>query len=397
MNSFNLLDGFIPVFANCSGMNLVYSLTGFGALNCFCLNDEKFETVLIFDYYFSYLNKKMKTYEVYGLNSTASQSNYYTNKLKQSQTSLKNYNDSFQIANTNNTNSANFISTKSLPFFESQPVQKEESKYEKDIRGLTEELQKANEMIELLKSQNQSLLAQRDSAVNQLNRIKTGEMSDREGMKDMENYANVTKEKLGRANQRILDLENENHVLKNELQRLNEDVYNKENIIEQCNNENRKLKEDLLKENHNIKKELEIEKKAFQNKKNELANLNKVLNEKVYQLENSLADAKIKNEQLEQEKQFYYKVSDNTKKALEYLFNHYNNTMQIFEPKRKKELLNEIIEVDGPEELKSKLRNLEEQIRTLYENYKLKFGKCFACDIACCTSHNQRIKFFQGK
>ena len=339
----------------------------------------------------------MKTYEVYGLNSTASQSNYYTNKLKQSQTSLKNYNDSFQIANTNNTNSANFISTKSLPFFESQPVQKEESKYEKDIRGLTEELQKANEMIELLKSQNQSLLAQRDSAVNQLNRIKTGEMSDREGMKDMENYANVTKEKLGRANQRILDLENENHVLKNELQRLNEDVYNKENIIEQCNNENRKLKEDLLKENHNIKQELEIEKKAFQNKKNELANLNKVLNEKVYQLENSLADAKIKNEQLEQEKQFYYKVSDNTKKALEYLFNHYNNTMQIFEPKRKKELLNEIIEVDGPEELKSKLRNLEEQIRTLYENYKLKFGKCFACDIACCTSHNQRIKFFQGK
>ena len=90
-------------------------------------------------------------------------------------------------------------------------------------------------------------------------------------------------------------------------------------------------------------------------------------------------------------------MSDNTKKALEYLFNHYNNTMQIFEPKRKKELLNEIIEVDGPEELKSQLRNLEEQIRTLYENYKLKFGKCFACDIACCTSHNQRIKFFQGK
>lgn len=339
----------------------------------------------------------MKTYEVYALNSTASQSNYYTNKLKQSQASFNNYNDSFQIANTNNTNSGNFISTKSLPIFEPQPVHKEESKYEKDIRGLTEELQKANEMIELLKSQNQSLLAQRDSAVNQLNRIKTGEMSDREGIKDMENYANVTKEKLGRANQRILELENENNELKNELQKLTEDIYNKENIIEQCNLENRKLKEDLSKDNTALKKELENARKTFQNKKNELANLNKALNEKVYQLENSLADAKIENEQLKQEKQFYYKVNDNTKKALENLFNHYNNTTLIFDPKKKRENLKEVIEIDGPEELQSKLIKLEDQIRTLYENYKLKFGKCFACDIACCTSHNQRMKFFQGK
>lgn len=352
----------------------------------------------------------MKTYEMF--NTLSQSTNYYTNRLKQSQSSYRNYtnnnsfnninqnNDSFVNNNANLGSSENFISSKTLPILE-QTNQRETytltNENDNKTDRIGEELQKANETIALLREQNESLVSQRDSAVNQLKRIKGNGNANKEEQKELENYLNVTKEKLDRANKRILDLENENEILKGEIQRLNEELYNKEKVIEQCNLENSKIRNDLGREIMNLKGTLDKERVIFENKKNELINANKTLNEKIDSLSKSLLDEKLKNEKLELERQNDLKINQNSKKALDTLFTFYNNANMIFNPKAKKEILNEIIEIDGPEELKEKLKKLEEKIKTLTENYKLKFGKCFACDIACCTSHLQRMKFFSGK
>lgn len=354
---------------------------------------------------------QMKTYEMF--NTLSQSTNYYTNRLKQSQSSYHTYanNNSFNNLNQNNEsfinntpnlgNSENFISSKSLPLLEQNNQQEtytltNENNNNKTDR-IEDELQKANEMIALLREQNESLLSQRDSAVNQLKRIKDNENVNKEDQKELENYINVTKEKLERANKRILDLENENEILKGEIQRLNEELYNKEKVIEQCNLENSKLRNDLGREIMNLKNTLDKQRIIFENKKNELVNANKDLNEKIDSLSKSLLDEKLKNEKLELERQNDLKINQNTKKVLDALFSFYNNANMIFNPKAKKEILNEIIEIDGPDEIKEKLKKLEDKIKNLSENYKLKFGKCFACDIACCTSHLHRMKFFSGK
>ena len=129
---------------------------------------------------------QMKTYEMF--NTLSQSTNYYTNRVKQSQSSYHTYanNNSFNNLNQNNEsfinntpnlgNSENFISSKSLPLLEQNNQQEtytltNENNNNKTDR-IEDELQKANEMIALLREQNESLLSQRDSAVNQLKRIK---------------------------------------------------------------------------------------------------------------------------------------------------------------------------------------------------------------------------------
>lgn len=320
----------------------------------------------------------MKTYEMYDTKSTG-KTNYYTNKLRQSTNSFKNYNnDSFNVVNAN---SPNFISTKSLQFFEPQTQLTDKAKIDNNPLGMNNDIQKANEMIELLRNQNDSLVSQRDLAVNQMNKIKEGE--------------NLYKEQIERAEQRIHELENDNMQLKNELERLNEELFNKDKLIEQFSLEKERIKNELGNEIMDLRNELDNERKTYEKKKKEFIHANLALNDKIQELSKSLDEEKAKNDQLVVDNMKEIKMDENTKKVLDYLFNYYNNTKQILDPKSKRELLNEAIELNGPNELQIKLSKLEEAIRTLYDCYKLKFGKCFACDIACCTSHNDRIKFFK--
>ena len=320
----------------------------------------------------------MKTYEMYDTKSTG-KTNYYTNKLRQTSNSLHNYNnDSFNVVNPN---SPTFISTKSLQFFDPQTQLTEKEKNDNNRVGMNNEVQKANEMIELLRNQNDSLVSQRDLAVSQMKKIKEGESK--------------YKENIERAEQRIYQLENENMKLKNELERLNEELFNKEKLIEQLKVENERIKNDLGNEIIDLRNKLDNERKTYEKKKKEFIHANLALNDKIQELSKSLDEEKSKNDQLVVDNMNEIKMDEITKKVLDYLFNYYNNTKQIVDPKSKRELLNEAIELNGPNELQIKLSKLEEAIRTLYDCYKLKFGKCFACDIACCTSHNDRIKFFK--
>ena len=90
------------------------------------------------------------------------------------------------------------------------------------------------------------------------------------------------------------------------------------------------------------------------------------------------------------------RIDENTKKLLEYLFNFYNNIRELFMSKWKKDTLEDIIEFEGPDEFnQNKLLILLEKLKQFLEDLRMKFGKCFACDIACCTSEYDRLKFFR--
>ena len=73
--------------------------------------------------------------------------------------------------------------------------------------------------------------------------------------------------------------------------------------------------------------------------------------------------------------------------------NNYTNTANNKAPP--KELLNDIINLSTNEEFKDKLGQIEDKLKQFIDNYKLKFGECFACDIACCTSEVERLKYFR--
>ena len=95
------------------------------------------------------------------------------------------------------------------------------------------------------------------------------------------------------------------------------------------------------------------------------------------------------------------RFDEKKEKLLENLFNWYNtinkllNTNTVNGKAPPKELLADIVNLQTNEEFKNKLDQIEDKLKQFIDNYKLKFGECFACDIACCTSEVDRLKYFR--
>ena len=95
------------------------------------------------------------------------------------------------------------------------------------------------------------------------------------------------------------------------------------------------------------------------------------------------------------------RFDEKKEKLLENLFNWYNTINKLLNTNTAngkappKELLADIVNLQTNEEFKNKLDQIEDKLKQFIDNYKLKFGECFACDIACCTSEVDRLKYFR--
>ena len=143
---------------------------------------------------------------------------------------------------------------------------------------------------------------------------------------------------------------------------------------------------DSFQEKINISNECNNYKKINENLKIEIINLKKIIenkNDKIKEFE-----IKLKYEK---------NINNKKQKILELLFNFYLNLKKCINFDQSKESLKEIIDIITIDDFENKLNKVEKRIKQIIENIQIKFGHCFACDIACCTSHVDKLKTFRYK
>ena len=161
-------------------------------------------------------------------------------------------------------------------------------------------------------------------------------------------------------------------------------------LEQDANNEINRLKnkiDDLNREKENIIRD-------FQKEINDL-------NEELRHLNNLLEDEKRKVRELENKIRTMKRFDEKQQELLNNLFNWYNtinkllNTNTATGKAPPKESLKDVLNLQTADEFKDKLNQVEEKLKQFIDDMKLKFGECFACDIACCTSEVDRLKYFR--
>ena len=185
-------------------------------------------------------------------------------------------------------------------------------------------------------------------------------------------------------------LQKENEFLKNQ----RDDALNKLSALENIKNIDRVKFEELENENNELRLLLNDAMKKNNDKDTMILNLKNDINN----LQNAMHDKDREiNDLIVNMKRF----DEKKEKLLENLFNWYNTINKLLNTNTAngkappKELLADIVNLQTNEEFKNKLDQIEDKLKQFIDNYKLKFGECFACDIACCTSEVDRLKYFR--
>ena len=263
------------------------------------------------------------------------------------------------------------------------------------------EKEKAHDMISILEKENEHIKNQRDDALNKLSAIENIKNIDRVKFEELEKENNelrlLLNDAIKKNNEKdtyILnlkdDINNLHNVLHDKDREINDLLNNMKRLEHDANNEIDKLKNKI----EDIKREKEAQARKYEKEINDLNNIIRDLN-------NKLADEERKVKELLNKIKNMKRFDDKKQKLLENLFNWYNtinkllNTNTANGKSPSKELLNDIVNLQTNEEFKEKLDQIEDKLKQFLDNYKLKFGECFACDIACCTSETDRLRYFR--
>ena len=308
----------------------------------------------------------------------------------------------------NNSSSLNNIKKDNLTYnyYESQNKNNIES-YNNNIKNNSKccpnlcEKEKAHDMISILEKENEFIKNQRDDALNKLSAIENIKNIDRVKFEELEKENNELRLLLNDAMKKnnekdtyILnlkdDINNLHNVLHDKDREINDLLNNMKRLEHDANNEIDKLKNKI----EDIKREKEAQARKYEKEINDLNNIIRDLN-------NKLADEERKVKELLNKIKNMKRFDDKKQKLLENLFNWYNtinkllNTNTANGKSPTKELLTDIVNLQTNEEFKEKLDQIEDKLKQFIDNYKLKFGECFACDIACCTSETDRLRYFR--
>jgi hypothetical protein len=193
-------------------------------------------------------------------------------------------------------------------------------------------------------------------------------------LNEYENFISILKK---RNNEQEKIIKNKDREIMDMMTKLNN--LEKENKIKL--NEINVKKIEIIKEKENLSNDYKINN---DNLKKEIIKLNEILINK---------DKKLKELEIRYK---YEKKYDNKKQELlELLFNFYINIKKLINFDKIKETLKEIIEITDINDFEFKLNKVEKKIKQIIDDFQIKFGHCFACDIACCTSHVDKIKTFR--
>ena len=139
--------------------------------------------------------------------------------------------------------------------------------------------------------------------------------------------------------------------------------------------------DEIMKESQNISSDLKI---SNDNLKLEIQKLKEILMNKNSQIK-----------ELEIKLKYEKKFDSKKQKLLELLFNFYLNIKKIINFEKSKETLKDVIEVMNLDDFQIKLNKVEKKFTQIIDDIQIKYGHCFACDIACCTSHVDKLKTFR--
>ena len=265
----------------------------------------------------------------------------------------------------------------------------------------TSNQEKIHDMLSMLQKENEFLKTQRDDALNKLSALENIKNIDRVKFDELENENNELRKLLNDAIKKnnekdgiILNLKNDLNELQNALhdkdREINDLIVNMKRLEQDANNEIDKLKNKI----DDLEREKEAMARNFQKEINDL-------NNEIRYLNNKLADEERKVKELQNKIKNMKRFDNKKQELLENLFNWYNNMNKLMNTNTAngkappKELLGDIVNLQTNEEFKNKLDQIEDKLRQFIDNYKLKFGECFACDIACCTSEVDRLRYFR--
>ena len=275
------------------------------------------------------------------------------------------------------------------------------SQNKQNLHPPTTDREKMHDMISILQKENEFLKTQRDDALNKLSAIENIKNIDRVKFEELENENNDLRQLLNDAVRKNNEKDTIILNLKNDLNNLNNAMHDKDREIKDLIVNMKRLEQDANNEINKLKNQiddLEREKEATaRNFQREINDLNNVIRD----LNNKLADEERKVKELQNKIKNMKRFDDKKQQLLENLFNWYNTINKLLNTNTAngkappKELLGDIVNLQTNEEFKAKLDQIEDKLKQFIDNYKLKFGECFACDIACCTSEVERLKYFR--
>ena len=264
----------------------------------------------------------------------------------------------------------------------------------KILQNLKKEIDKTKNMINNLKSENKKL----KNKINQKGQDNTKD-EQKEGIENV--YINKNKE---------INLEKEVIYMKNEIKEVSNKLIEYENIIALLKKRNSELEtiiENKDKEILNLIIKLgNFEKSIKDNKEiqerinisnDEYKHMNNDLKMEILQLKQISEERDNKIKELEIKLKFEKNFNNKKQKMLEILFNFYQNLKRVINYDTPKESLKNIIDIITIDDFKLKLDKFEKKITQIIEDMQIKHGHCFACDIACCTSSVDKLKYFRKK
>ena len=336
------------------------------------------------------------------LNNTNNNINFTNNELPNGNLN-NNYGNSNNLNNLNNMNKYNTPNgnDNNLKEFKN-PIDLNYVAYNNNPEQLKSDLAKAHDLIAILQRENESLKAQRDGIYNQISANENMKNIDRIKCDELRNENDELRKRLNDEIKKNKQKDNYIANLKDQINDLQNALLDKDRQIQDLLQQMRQLEQDANNEIARLKNkidDLRREKEAlirdFQREINDL-------NDEIRRLNNLLSDAERKIKELENKIRTMKRFDDKKQKLLETLFNWYNtmnkmlNTNTATGKAPPKDILNDVINLQTIDEFKDKLNQIEDKLSQFISDMKLKFGECFACDIACCTSEVERLKYFRN-
>ena len=173
-------------------------------------------------------------------------------------------------------------------------------------------------------------------------------------------------------------------IIKNKDKEIQELIYK----LQKLENENKNLSEQLNMKNEEILKE-------SLNVSTDLRNINDNLKKEIEKLKQILVNKDTQIKELEIKLKYEKKFDIKKQKLLELLFNFYLRIKKSINFDKLKETLKELVEIVSLDDFQIKLINVEKKFIQIIDDIQIKYGHCFACDIACCTSHVDKLKSFR--
>ena len=275
-------------------------------------------------------------------------------------------------------------------------------------------LQKENEQIKFLKKENEELNFLRKEN-EKLKKLIYGKDQNLEIKINKSTNTPIYNEKENEKNQKA-KFEKEVHNLRNEISEIKNKLNEYEKFISILKKKNKELEtiltnkdkeiQELItklgyleKENKNILNELNFKKdevlKESINISSELKTSNDCLKLEIEKLKEIIANKNMEIKELEIKLKYGQKSESKIQKLLEKLFNFYLNIKKVIKFDKIKESLKNVVEKVSLDEFQIKLNKVEKKFVQIIDDIQIRYGHCLACDIACCTSHVDKLKNFR--